>query len=161
MPISPLPGSIEETLEMLAKADYIANIIRIEEERFLETIEGGLTRMNELLAGGATVIPGEEAFRLYDTFGFPVDLTTLIAEEYGASVDLAGFEAALDAQRKRSRDARVYRITSAGAEVLKRLRVSLAELQREVGARPLRIARPRARTFTSPKSRTRRESSRR
>ena len=62
---------------------------------------------------------------------------------------------------KHSRDARVYRITSAGAEVLKRLRVSLAELQREVGARPLRIARPRARTFTSPKSRTRRESSRR
>ncbi len=99
--------------ELRAKADYIANIIRIEEERFLETIEGGLTRMSELLAGGATVIPGEEAFRLYDTFGFPVDLTTLIAEEYGASVDLAGFESALEAQRKRSRDAR-----TAGAATL-------------------------------------------
>ncbi len=62
--------------------------------------------MSELLAAGATVIPGDEAFKLYDTFGFPIDLTVIIAEERGASVDLAGFEAALAAQRKRSRDAR-------------------------------------------------------
>ena len=55
---------------------------------------------------GATVIPGDEAFKLYDTFGFPIDLTMIIAEERGASVDLAGFEAALAAQRKRSRDVR-------------------------------------------------------
>ncbi len=92
--------------ELVEKADYIARLTRIEEERFLETIEGGLTRMNELLASGATVIPGDEAFRLYDTFGFPIDLTSLIAEENGASVDLAGFEAALEAQRTRSRVAR-------------------------------------------------------
>jgi alanyl-tRNA synthetase len=93
--------------ELLQKADYLANITRIEEERFLETIEGGLGRMSELLATGATVIPGDEAFRLYDTFGFPIDLTTIIAEENGSSVDLAGFEVALAAQRKRSRDARL------------------------------------------------------
>jgi alanyl-tRNA synthetase len=92
--------------EIVAKADFVANLTRIEEERFLETIEGGLVRMTELLASGATVIPGDEAFRLYDTFGFPIDLTSLIAEENGASVDLAGFEEALEAQRKRSRDAR-------------------------------------------------------
>jgi alanyl-tRNA synthetase len=78
----------------------------MEEERFLETIEGGLTRLDGLLGSGATVIPGEEVFKLYDTFGFPLDLTMLIAEERGASVDVAGFETALNRQRQRSRDAR-------------------------------------------------------
>ena len=65
--------------------------------------------MDELLASGLTVIPGDEAFKLYDTYGFPIDLTMIIAEERGASVDLAGFEAALAAQRKRSRDVRAAR----------------------------------------------------
>ncbi len=92
--------------ELTEKADLIRQWTVAEEERFLETIEGGLKRMDELLAGGLTVIPGEEAFRLYDTFGFPIDLTMIIAEERGASVDLAGFEAALAAQRQRSRDVR-------------------------------------------------------
>ncbi len=78
-----------------------------EEQRFLETIEGGLKRMDELLASGLTIIPGEEAFKLYDTYGFPIDLTMIIAEERGASVDLASFEAALDMQRQRSREVRV------------------------------------------------------
>jgi alanyl-tRNA synthetase len=93
--------------ELKDKADVIAKWTLTEEERFLETIEGGLKRMDELLASGLTVIPGEEAFRLYDTFGFPIDLTMILAEERGASVDLAGFESALAAQRKRSRDVRV------------------------------------------------------
>ncbi len=92
--------------ELTAKAEQIRTWTLTEEERFLETIEGGLKRMDELLASGLTVIPGEEAFRLYDTFGFPIDLTMILAEERGASVDLAGFEAALAAQRKRSRDVR-------------------------------------------------------
>ncbi len=92
--------------ELKAKAEQIRTWTLTEEERFLETIEGGLKRMDELLASGLTVIPGEEAFRLYDTFGFPIDLTMILAEERGASVDLAGFEAALAAQRKRSRDVR-------------------------------------------------------
>jgi len=92
--------------ELRAKAALIHKWTLTEEERFLETIEGGLKRMDELLASGLTVIPGDEAFRLYDTFGFPIDLTMILAEERGASVDLAGFEAALAVQRKRSRDVR-------------------------------------------------------
>ncbi len=92
--------------ELRDKAALIQQWTLTEEQRFLETIDGGLKRMDELLASGLTVIPGEEAFRLYDTFGFPIDLTTILAEERGASVDLAGFEAALAAQRQRSRDVR-------------------------------------------------------
>jgi alanyl-tRNA synthetase len=92
--------------DLREKAGLIQQWTLTEEQRFLETIEGGLKRMDELLASGLTVIPGEEAFRLYDTFGFPIDLTMILAEERGASVDLAGFEAALAAQRKRSRDVR-------------------------------------------------------
>ncbi len=75
-----------------------------EERRFLETIEGGLRRLDEVFASGATSIPGGEVFRLYDTYGFPVDLTQLIASEKGVGVDLEGFEKALEEQRQRSRD---------------------------------------------------------
>ncbi|MGB7213074.1 MAG: alanine--tRNA ligase-related protein, partial [Gemmatimonadales bacterium] len=92
--------------ELTAKAAYVADVTRQEEERFLETIEGGLGRMEELLAGGAKAISGEDAFKLYDTFGFPIDLTELIAAERGAEVDVAGFEHALEGQRRRSREVR-------------------------------------------------------
>jgi alanyl-tRNA synthetase len=92
--------------ELTAKAAYIREVTETEEHRFLETIEGGLRRLEEFFATGATVLPGEEAFRLYDTFGFPIDLTTIIAEERGVTVDIAGFERALEAQRQRSRKAR-------------------------------------------------------
>jgi len=77
-----------------------------EEHRFLETIEGGLRRLEEIFASGVTSIPGNEVFRLYDTYGFPVDLTQLIAAERGVSIDLEGFERALTEQRDRSRAAR-------------------------------------------------------
>ena len=77
-----------------------------EEHRFLETIEGGLRRLEEIFASGAKQIPGAEVFRLYDTYGFPVDLTQLIAEEKGVGVDLPGFESELEKQRARSRTAR-------------------------------------------------------
>ena len=93
--------------ELVKSAKTIHDYVEAEERSFLATIEGGLGRMSELLAAGATVIPGDEAFKLYDTYGFPIDLTVIIAEENGASVDLAGFEAALAAQRKRSRDSRL------------------------------------------------------
>jgi alanyl-tRNA synthetase len=92
--------------ELRDKAGIIRKWTEAEEGRFLETIEGGLARMDELLASGLTVIPGDEAFKLHDTYGFPIDLTMLIAEERGASVDLAGFDAALNAQRERSREDR-------------------------------------------------------
>jgi alanyl-tRNA synthetase len=90
--------------ELEAKRTHIARVTRAEEERFLETIEGGLKRLDEL--SGSAVIGGEEAFRLYDTYGFPLDLTQLIAAERKQQVDAAGFERALAEQRKRSRAAR-------------------------------------------------------
>jgi alanyl-tRNA synthetase len=93
--------------ELLRKAGEIREITEAEERRFLETIEGGLKRLEEIFASGTKTIPGEEAFKLYDTFGFPIDLTQIIAGEREVEVDLAGFERALEGQRKRSRDARV------------------------------------------------------
>jgi alanyl-tRNA synthetase len=91
--------------ELKAKAKYVADVTRQEEERFLETIEGGLKRLEEIFASGSKRISGSDAFKLYDTFGFPLDLTQIIAGERGWSVDLEGFEEALESQRDRSREA--------------------------------------------------------
>jgi alanyl-tRNA synthetase len=93
--------------ELVAKAEYLHEVTETEEQRFLETIEGGLKRLEEIFASGTRTIPGADAFKLYDTFGFPIDLTQIIAGERGVDVDLPGFEQALDRQRRRSRDARV------------------------------------------------------
>ena len=90
--------------ELVSKEQHIERVTRAEEERFLETIEGGLTRMEELRH--QPVISGEDAFKLYDTYGFPLDLTQMIAAEHGHSVDVEGFERALTAQSNRSRAAR-------------------------------------------------------
>ncbi|HKT60426.1 MAG TPA: alanine--tRNA ligase, partial [Gemmatimonadales bacterium] len=92
--------------ELRAKAGYIREVTETEEHRFLETIEGGLRRLEEIFASGAREISGDDAFKLYDTFGFPIDLTAIIAEERGVAVDTAGFERALEEQRTRSRTAR-------------------------------------------------------
>ncbi len=93
--------------ELVSKAGFIREVTENEEHRFLETIEGGLERLEEIFAAGLRTISGEEAFKLYDTYGFPIDLTQIIAGERGVDVDLAGFERALDEQRERSRAARV------------------------------------------------------
>jgi alanyl-tRNA synthetase len=108
----------EQFPEIRAKGEYVFEQVQIEEERFLATVAGGLGRMDELLKSGVVVIPGEEAFKLYDTFGFPIDLTQIIAGEAGASVDLAGFEQALESQRRRSRAVRVSQAVSRGPAIL-------------------------------------------
>ena len=90
--------------ELEAKRAHIARVTRAEEERFLETIEDDLKRLDEL--SGSKGISGDDAFRLYDTYGFPLDLTQLIAAERNQQVDAAGFERALTEQRERSRAAR-------------------------------------------------------
>jgi alanyl-tRNA synthetase len=90
--------------ELAARRAQIEQITRAEEERFLETIDGGLRRLDELR--GAGVIGGDDAFKLYDTYGFPLDLTQMIARERGQTVDAEGFERALAQQRRRSRAAR-------------------------------------------------------
>src|SRR2546425_1494261 len=90
--------------ELSNKRQDIQRWTEAEEERFLETIDAGLKRLDELSA--ASVITGEDAFKLYDTYGFPIDLTQLIATERGQTVDVAGFERALEEQRERSREDR-------------------------------------------------------
>jgi alanyl-tRNA synthetase len=100
--------------ELLAKREHIEKVVQAEEERFLETIAGGLRRMAELQ--GATVITGEDAFKLYDTYGFPLDLTQMIAAERGQKVDAEGFELALAQQRRRSRAARAVGAGGAGGD---------------------------------------------
>ncbi len=87
--------------ELASKEQHIERVTRAEEERFLETIAGGLTRMEELRH--QPIISGEDAFKLYDTYGFPLDLTQMIAAEHGHAVDVEGFERALAVQRNRSR----------------------------------------------------------
>ncbi len=96
--------------ELRQRAKHIEDTTRAEEVRFLATIEGGMRRFDELAPASSTqgstalrgTISGEDAFKLYDTFGFPIDLTELMARERGYSVDIAGFDAALDMQRKQS-----------------------------------------------------------
>ncbi len=96
--------------EVVEKREFIERVIRTEEERFHETLEGGLAMLSELVAGAAKAgqkeIGGEDAFRLYDTYGFPFDLTEDFAAEHGMTVDRAGFDGAMEAQRERARAAR-------------------------------------------------------
>jgi alanyl-tRNA synthetase len=90
--------------ELSARREHIVQTTRAEEERFLATIDAGMGRFDEVAPeGGSGVIAGGEAFKLYDTFGFPLDLTELMAIERGYSVDREGFSAALEDQRERSR----------------------------------------------------------
>jgi alanyl-tRNA synthetase len=112
--------------ELHVRHRHIVDTTRAEEERFLATIDGGMTRFEELAplttTQGATeirgTIPGDDAFRLYDTFGFPIDLTELMARERGYLVDIAGFEAALAGQRERSQEERKGRRLTVGADDL-------------------------------------------
>src|SRR5205809_3099974 len=89
--------------ELVQKRTHVESVTRAEEERFFDTIEGGLERLDELK--GSNSITGADAFKLYDTFGFPIDLTQLIASERGQQVDVTGFERELAKQRTRSHEA--------------------------------------------------------
>ncbi|MDH3207390.1 MAG: alanine--tRNA ligase [Gemmatimonadota bacterium] len=89
--------------DLVERREHLLSATRAEEERFLSTIEGGMERFEELASGEGGIIAGDDAFKLYDTFGFPLDLTDLMAVERGYSVDVEGFEKALEEQRARSR----------------------------------------------------------
>ncbi|MEJ2669256.1 MAG: alanine--tRNA ligase [Gammaproteobacteria bacterium] len=89
--------------ELVTQQAQIEKVIRIEEEKFLQTLEHGMRHLAHAIEGfSGDVLPGEVAFTLYDTYGFPVDLTADVVRERGMTVDLAGFDAAMDAQRQRS-----------------------------------------------------------
>ncbi len=93
----------------------VADILRQEEERFAETLENGMGVLESALASGEKLLDGDTAFRLYDTFGFPVDLTADICRERGVMLDMAGFEAAMGQQRERARAASKFSM-AAGLE---------------------------------------------
>jgi alanyl-tRNA synthetase len=92
--------------ELVAAGANVERVLRLEEERFAETLDQGMKILDaDIRAMSGKTIPGETVFRLYDTYGFPVDLTADIARERGLSVDHAGFEVAMDEQRERARTA--------------------------------------------------------
>lgn len=103
-----LVGTLDQTMgeaypELTAKRDLVERALKAEEERFAETLDSGMRIFEDVAARSKDVIPGADAFRLYDTYGFPVDLTADIARERGLTVDMAGFDAAMAQQRETAR----------------------------------------------------------
>ena len=96
--------------ELRERKDYITKVIRVEEENFAKTIDGGLRIFNDMLAGhkeqGEKTFSGADAFKLYDTYGFPIDLTIEMVEEQGMRVDKAAFDQLMQEQKERARKAR-------------------------------------------------------
>ncbi|MES1978907.1 MAG: alanine--tRNA ligase [Pseudomonadota bacterium] len=91
----------------------ITSVLKAEEERFFETLEIGMTILDTALAGGAKVLPGEVAFKLHDTYGFPLDLSADVCRERGVEVDEAGFKAAMDKQKNQARAAGKFKMDRA------------------------------------------------
>jgi len=119
--------------ELTNRRQFILTTITQEEERFLRTLDLGLARLDEVLAelgvGGKKVVPGDAVFRLYDTFGLPLEITRDVAEEQGLSLDEAGYQAALEEQRQRAR--RVDAFETPDEETLARYQKVLADLQEQ------------------------------
>ncbi len=101
--------------ELVAARPRVEQVLRQEEERFAETLDHGMALLEEAIAGlEGDVIPGETVFKLYDTYGFPVDLTADIARERGLQIDMAGFEREMAAQRERARAASSFAAANEG-----------------------------------------------
>jgi len=125
--VAPLVKEMGTAYPELAKAQtQVERALRQEEERFAETLSTGLKILEDDIArlGGKRIIPGETVFRLYDTFGFPADLTADIARERGLTLDMDGFEREMDKQRERARDASSFK--AAGAANLEELGIEPA-----------------------------------
>ena len=91
----------------------ITEVLKAEEERFFETLANGMDILDTALAGGATVLPGDVAFKLHDTYGFPLDLSADVCRERGVSVDEAGFKAAMERQKAQARAAGKFKMDRA------------------------------------------------
>ncbi|WP_461214337.1 alanine--tRNA ligase [Lacticaseibacillus sp. GG6-2] len=108
----PVVGEIMKSYypEVLQNQEFIQKVIRSEEARFRETLDAGVALLNQTIAdlkhNGETVVPGATAFKLFDTFGFPVEMTQELAEDDGLTVDMDGYKANMQAQRERARAAR-------------------------------------------------------
>lgn len=106
--VAPLVSEMGGAYPELTAAQYqVERLIRMEEERFAETLSHGMGLLDEAIAGlgEGRVIPGETVFKLYDTYGFPTDLTADVARERGLGLDLEGFEQAMERQKARARAA--------------------------------------------------------
>lgn len=93
--------------ELVKQETIVTGVIREEEASFLRTIEQGLNRLNQIIEqlGDSKIVPGDVVFELYDTFGFPADLSRIVAEDHGFTIDEAGFEAEMAKQKERSKKA--------------------------------------------------------
>ena len=102
-----LESMAEAYPEEAKRKDFVTKVVQNEEERFIQTLGNGLRILQEeiaqLSAAKQTIIPGETVFKLYDTYGFPVDLTADIVEKDGYSLDEEGFETCMEAQRTKAR----------------------------------------------------------
>nr|WP_207923284.1 alanine--tRNA ligase [Marinomonas flavescens] len=103
--------------ELRKLKERVASILLKEEEQFAKTLDQGMKILEDAIAnlGDAKVIPGETVFKLYDTFGFPADLTNDVARENGLEIDDAGFDAAMEAQRARARSASNFTMDMSGS----------------------------------------------
>ena len=126
-----LMSALQETMgkaypELVSRREHIALVVKSEEKRFNETLDIGLDLFErvakEAQAKGQKVIPGSEVFKLYDTYGFPVDLTQVMAEEKGLSLDLSGYEREMEGQRERARSAAQF-AQKANGDVLSLARI--------------------------------------
>lgn len=104
--------------EIRERKDFVTEVIKSEEERFIKTLDAGLERFENIVQelNGAKVIAGDKVFQLYDTYGFPPDLTGILAEEKGLSIDEAGFEKCMEEQKARARANMKQGINTMGTE---------------------------------------------
>jgi alanyl-tRNA synthetase len=98
---------------MGSQAERIASVLKAEEERFFQTLEVGMQILDAALEGGVNVLPGDVAFKLHDTYGFPLDLSADVCRERGLSVDEAGFAAAMEKQKNQARAAGKFKMDKA------------------------------------------------
>ncbi|MEI6804694.1 MAG: alanine--tRNA ligase [Burkholderiales bacterium] len=98
---------------LAAQQARITEVLRVEEERFFETLANGMEILDAALAGGAKLLPGEVAFKLHDTYGFPLDLSADVCRENGVAVDEAGFHAAMEQQKAKGRAAGKFKMDRA------------------------------------------------
>ena len=98
---------------LAAQAERVMGVLKAEEERFYETLENGMQILDAALVGDARVLPGEVAFKLHDTFGFPLDLTNDVCRERGVGVDADGFNTAMTRQKEQARAAGKFKMDKA------------------------------------------------
>src|SRR5690606_17713122 len=105
--VSALVTEMGDAYPALAKDQArVEKVLREEEQQFARTLENGMQILNQAIAGlSGSVLPGETVFRLYDTYGFPVDLTADVAREHNLTLDMEGFEKAMEVQRQQARAA--------------------------------------------------------